>query len=294
MESKLENFYNSRIWKELKKSKLGKIIGYDILSAYTKSKKHMFINDDNSVCYDPKNIFDKMSDTVKDKLYSINKSDNYSIVKEGNFLLRKIGSSGATVIIPEIIDYSGINVDATFFGTNLVDISDYYICLKSNSGSYNYFKMTSGTNVGIYGTIIIKPTSDYFTVKLTSDNYTIYGLFIYSNSEYSNIFTLTEDISNSNLIPLIYSYTGTNLNAVLTGSEFTSDMTVYAIIEDSWGDNSYYPVNVGTTYSNYYFSLSAQYTSSTSFAVQLTNTTSYTISAIFVFSNSIFSNIIAL
>ena len=115
MQVKIDNFFDGKIWKSLKVSKLGIEIAYDIVKEIVGHDNILFLNSDHTPDYDPKHIFCSMSDKERLKLYEINDCDSYQIYKFGNSIMRKIGSgmfiqfrNGQTGYIPGYIyDFAG-------------------------------------------------------------------------------------------------------------------------------------------------------------------------------------------
>lgn len=225
MEFKLECFYTSKIWQELKKTKTGKMVAYDFLCDYTKTKNHMFINDDNSVCYDPKNILGKMPCSTKEKLYSVNKGNKFSIVNDGNFLLRKVGSSTAVIDIPLIKNVISENTSNFLFkGRGFTPDMSFIVVLKdSETSKYFIYEISNGTSNSITittsngittttmniinnGTISVSYiTEKSFFVTYIDSGINLEYVAVYSNDVYSNIFSI-EYSGKINKLQLIKSY----------------------------------------------------------------------------------------
>lgn len=89
----MDQFFEGYIWKHIKNEKLRYEIAHRLLTKITGHGFYLFINDDNSIAYDPFNVFDKLSECEKEFLFQINQGSETKMRNHGSFNFKKIGSS---------------------------------------------------------------------------------------------------------------------------------------------------------------------------------------------------------
>lgn len=105
---KMDRFFDGKLWKYLKCTKMGRDVAYDIAKLILGHDKITFIDDNNNVTHDHGHLFDKLTDKQKDIFFEINKKKTKRVHRGITF--RYTGSSAAYVSSSTIDDmFNNIN-----------------------------------------------------------------------------------------------------------------------------------------------------------------------------------------
>lgn len=200
MEHKINLFFDSELWnniKKLKKCNLDHELGYDILSYLLKTNKIAMIKNIDEEFYDPTNSLKYIDSETKQKMRKINNGDDYTLKHIDGFFMRKIGSmvtvsttSVGTVTLQfgntdegtddglqiYYYDSSGAFIQTAYvnyaitveaLSTITVSTDESYCNSNANNGAYIYMEIystvtfDSDTNVYTFDFSLTSPTTGY-------------------------------------------------------------------------------------------------------------------------------------